>query len=190
MKKYDILEIYRLAQTVFTAKEIALIWQETDLPTLKARINYYVKRGKLYSIRRGIYAKDKNYNRFELATRIYTPSYISLETVFEKEGVIFQYQRAIYVVSYLSREITCDGQKYIFRKIKNEILINNSGLQKAQKENYFIAEKERAFLDALYLYKNFHFDNLRSMDWERCFELAPLYKSKKLIQLLKSYVQH
>jgi len=39
--------------------------------------------------RRGIYAKDKNYDRLELANRIYTPSYISLETVLSREGIVF-----------------------------------------------------------------------------------------------------
>jgi len=185
MKKFDILVIYRLKNTVFTTKDIALIWRETNLDTIKARINYYVKKGKLYAIRRGIYAKDKNYNKLELATKIYTPSYISLETVLQKEGVIFQYYKAIHVISYLSREIICDNQKYIFRKIQNEVLINNLGIKR--EENYFMATKERAFLDALYLYKNYHFDNLKSLNWGLCFEIAPIYKSKKLIKLLKSY---
>ena len=185
MKKFDILDIYRAKNTVFTAKDISLIWKETDLDTIKARINYYVKRGKLYSPRRGIYARDKNYNKLELATKIYTPSYVSLETVLQREGIIFQYYQAIFVISYLSREIFCDNQKYIFRKIKNEALVNNLGIER--KENYFIATKERAFLDALYLYKDYHFDNLRSLNWDFCFEIVPIYKSKKLIKLLKSY---
>src|SRR4030042_3198875 len=106
MHKFDILDIYRSQNTVFTTKDISLIWGETDLNTIKARINYYVKKGKLYALRRGIYARDKNYNKFELATKIYTPSYISLETVFQKEGIVFQYYEAIYIVSYLSRGIT------------------------------------------------------------------------------------
>ena len=185
MKKFDILDIYRVSDSVFTAKDIALIWKESDINTLKARINYYVKKGKLYSLRRGIYVKDKNYNKFELATKIYTPSYISLETVLRKEGVIFQYYKAIFAVSYLSREIFCDDQKYVYRKIKNEVLVNSSGVKK--ENNYFIASKERAFLDALYLYKNYHFDNLETIDWDFCSKIVSIYGNKKMIKLLKSY---
>lgn len=188
MAKIDILEIYRSKNTVFTTKDISLIWKETDLDTLKARINYYVKKGKLYALRRGIYAKDKNYNKIELATKIYTPSYVSLETVLQKEGIVFQYYKAIFVVSYLSRETVCDNQKYVFRKIKNDILVNNLGIER--KENYFIATKERAFLDILYLYKDYHFDNLKPLNLDLCFEIAPIYKNKKLIKLLKSYARH
>ena len=185
MKKFDILEIYRLKSTVFTTRDIALLWKETDLDTIKARINYYVKRGKLYAIRRGIYARDKNYDKLELATKIYTPSYVSLETVLQKEGVVFQYHEAVFVVSYLSREIFCGNQKYIFRKIKNETLVNNSGLER--RENYFIAAKERAFLDAIYLYKDYHFDNLKPLNWNFCFEIAKIYGNKKLLKTLKEH---
>ncbi|MFW6160339.1 MAG: hypothetical protein ACOC57_04270 [Acidobacteriota bacterium] len=92
---------------------------ETNAALLKRRINYYVKNKELYSIRKGIYAKDRNYDRLELANKIYTPSYISLETVLSREGIVFQHYDQIFVVSYLTREITCDGQRYVFRKIKD-----------------------------------------------------------------------
>lgn len=185
MRQYDILKIYKAKNTVFTTKEISLIWRETNLSLVKSRIFYYVKKGKLYHLRRGIYAKDKNYDRFELATKIFKPSYISLESVLQREGIIFQYYKSISVVSYLSREFVCDGQKYIFHKIKSPALFNDVGLEK--KENYFIASKERAFLDALYLYKNYHFDNLKSLDWQKCFEIASIYKNKTLIKMLHSF---
>lgn len=185
MKNFDILDLYRSKNSVFTMKDISLIWRETDLNTLKARINYYVKRGKFYSIRKGIYAKDKNYDRLELATKIYTPSYISLETVLQKEGIIFQYYKKIFVVSYLTREIVCDNQIYVFKKIKESVLTNPFGLEK--KENYFIASKERAFLDILYLYKNYHFDNLSPINWDFCYKIVPIYENKKLKEKLDSY---
>lgn len=152
-KTPGILQIYKSSLTVFTAKDIAFLLKETKLNTIKAKINYYVKTKKLIPLRKGIYVKDKSYNKLELATKIYTPSYISLETVLYKEGVIFQHYDSIFVVSYLSREITCDNQKYIYKKIKNEILLNPKGIRK--EKNYFIATKERALLDALYLYKNY-----------------------------------
>lgn len=185
MKKFDILEIYRSKNTIFTAKDISLIWKETDLDTIKARVNYYVKKGKLCAVRRGIYAKDKNYDKFELATKIYTPSYVGLETVLVKEGLVFQHYNKIFVISYLSREINCDGQIFVFKKIKDDVLTNSLGIER--KENYFIASKERAFLDALYLYKNYHFDNLSSLDWDLCLEILPIYGDKSLAKKLKSY---
>lgn len=184
-KSYDLSKIYKSHQTVFTINDFSLIWQVNQPELVRARVNDYAKRGKLYRVRKGVYAKDKNYGKFELATKIYTPSYISLETVLAREGVIFQYYETIFVVSYLSRELKVDKYKIKFKKIKNEILVNSQGIKR--EKNYFIATKERAFLDALYLYKNYYFDNLDNLDKQKVFELARIYKNKKLIKRVKEY---
>ncbi|MBD3415118.1 MAG: hypothetical protein GF421_11895 [Candidatus Aminicenantes bacterium] len=184
MQKSSILNILRKGNTVFTFKDILLSSNETNPDLLKRRIHYYVKNRELYPIRKGIYAKDKNYDRMELANKIYTPSYISLETVLSQEGVVFQHYEQIFVVSYLTREITCDGQKYGFRKVKDRILTNSYGIEK--RDHYFIASRERAFLDTVYLNKNYYFDNLSSIDWDRCFEMLPIYKNKAMEKRLNS----
>ncbi len=178
MDKTKILKIYESPQSIFTLEDISLITGEKELNALKSNLNYYTKTGKLLSLRRGIYAKNQNYDILELATRIYTPSYISFETVLSKNGVIFQYDNTTYVASYLSRQITVDGKKYVFRKIKNEILISKNGLK--EEGNYFSACLERAFLDILYLYKDYHFDNLQSIDWDKCCHILPIYKNIRL----------
>ncbi len=162
-----------------------MIWNETDVELIKKRVYRYTKMGKLYPIRKGIYAKDKNYNKLELANKIFTPAYISLETVLSREGIVFQHYDQIFVVSYLSREISCDGQTYVFRRIKDVILTNSLNVEK--KGNYYIASRERAFLDTIYLNKNYHFDNLSSIDWDVCFEMVPIYNNKAMAKRLNSY---
>jgi len=185
MKKDYLGCLLRSNNTVFTSKDISLIWNETNVNNLKKKAYRYVKAGKLYSIRRGIYAKDRHYNKFELAIKIYTPAYVSLETVLIKEGIIFQHYKTIFVISYLAREIICDGQKYSFKKIKDSILTNPLGIEK--KENYAIASKERAFLDVLYLNKNYYFDNLSSINWEKCFFILPIYENKTMFKKVNNY---
>jgi len=185
MEKASILNILRRGNTVFTFKDILLASGETNAALLKRRINYYIKKGELYPIRIGIYAKDKNYDKLELATKIFTPAYISLETVLAREGIVFQHYDQIFVVSYLSREISCDGQTYVFRRMKDTVLTNLLGIEK--KSNYCIASKERAFLDTIYLNKNYHFDNLSSINWDKCFEMLPIYDNKAMAIRLNSY---
>jgi len=185
MNKNDILNLLRSKNTVFTFKDIALLWNETDKRLVQQKVYRYVKAGKLHPIRRGVYGKDKSYDPYELATKIYTPAYLSFETVLRNEGMIFQHYKTLFVASYLSREIKCEGQAFAYKKLKDAILINPLGLIK--KENYTIASKERAFMDTLYLVKNYHFDNLRSMDWETCFKLLPLYETKSLAKTLNTY---
>jgi len=185
MEKDYISTLLRSNNTVFTFKELSLIWNETDVKLIKKRVYRYTKMGKLYPIRKGIYAKDKNYDKLELANKIFTPAYISLETVLSRQGIVFQHYDRISVISYLSREISWDGQTYVFHRIKDVVLMNSLSIEK--KDSYYIASKERAFLDTIYLNKNYHFDNLSSINWDICFEILPIYNNKAMAKRLNSY---
>lgn len=185
MEKAGILNILRRGNTVFTFKDILLASGETNASLLKRRINYYVKNNELYPVRRGIYAKDRDYNRLELANKIFTPSYISFETMLAREGIVFQQYDQIFVASYLSRQVSCDGQIFVFRQIKNSVLFNSSGIE--QRNGYYTAGKERAFLDTIYLNKNYHFDNLSPINWDECFKILPIYQNKAMAERLKLY---
>ena len=187
MTKSLILQLYQSNQTVFTAREIALTWREDNLTRLANKIKYYVNKGDLIKLRRGLYAKNK-YNVQEAAIKIYKPAYLSFETVLASAGIIFQYYETIFVASYLSREITLtNSQKIVFHKLKNEVLLNPQGIEK--KNNLPIASKERAFLDTIYLNPEYYFDNLSTINWDRCFELAKIYKNKRLMKNLHSYAK-
>jgi hypothetical protein len=180
--------ILRSPKTVFSYGDIAMLWGEPGSEAARVRLNYYVKQGNLYRIRRGLYAKDKIYNKLELATRIFTPAYVSFETVLSKEGVIFQFYSQIFVASYLTREITIDDQLYSFRKIRNLLLMNSIGVE--LKDESSLAAKERAFLDTLYLNTDYHFDNLDGVDWEKVFEILPIYGNKRMDKKVKELYQH
>lgn len=183
MKKGDyISSILRSQKTVFSFKDIALLWGNSDNAAM-VRVSYYVKNGHLYHIRRGFYAKDKNYNKLELSVKIFTPSYVSFETVLASNDIIFQYYSQIFVASYLTRDIVCDDQTYSYRKIKDLVLANQSGVE--NKNECSIATKERAFLDTLYINKDYHFDNLSPLDWDKVLEMLPMYKNKRMAEKVK-----
>jgi len=185
MGKANILDILRSKSTVLTFKEILIASGEKNPELLKRRLHYYVKKGELYSIRRGFYAKDRNYDRFELATKIYTPAYVSFETILTQAGVIFQHYDSIFVATYQTKEIECDNQVYAFKKIKDEILTNVMGIE--NKGNYFAASKERAFLDVIYLNKHYHFDNISALDPIKIKLLLPLYHNKRMERDVRRY---
>ncbi len=185
MRKSPILQLYKSKDTVFTAREIALIWREDDLDRLKNKIKYYLGKGDLIRLRRGVYAKP-GYDAREAAVQIHKPSYISFETVLSSVGITFQYYDTIFVASYLSREIMLnDGQKIRYRKLKNDVLLNDKGVM--QKNGIAIASVERAFLDMIYVNPKYYFDNLSVIDWEKCFRLAGIYKNRSLIKMVSNY---
>jgi len=180
--------LYSLENTVFTTKDISLILRENNLDKLKSRINYYVKKGTLVQLRRGIYAKSSGYEILEASNKIFTPSYISLETVLQREGVVFQdYGNTIFVISYQTRELRLKEYTISFKKFKNETLMNPEGI--ITEKGYSIASKERAFLDCLYLYKNYYFDNLDPIDWGKAEGLLPVYQNKALNNRFKDYAK-
>jgi hypothetical protein len=179
LNKGDYLSVLlRSAQSVFSTREIALLWRESAGATFRKRISYYVKNKKLHAVRRGIYAKGEKYEPLELAVKIMSPSYVSFETVLGKSGVVFQSYKKIFLASYQTRDIKINGQIYSFKKVKNEILLNPVGIR--NDASYSIATPERAFLDALYLNKNYHFDNLSPLDQGKVFELLPVYQNKRM----------
>lgn len=180
-----IAKLYQSSKTILTNKDLVLIWQETKPDNLKAKIAYYVKQGALTRLTRGVFAKDKNYNPKELATSIYTPSYISFETVLREAGVIFQHYDTIFVAGPWPKTMTIDKTTITFRKLKDTVLFSPAGVD--NKDNYSIASPERAFLDTIYLSPEYYFDNLQSINWEKCFELVKIYNNQQLAKRLKRY---
>lgn len=186
IKKGEYLDtLLRSKKTVFSTKDVALLWGEKSEAAARVRLSYYVKKGNLLRIHRGLYAKDKNYDKFELATKIYTPSYISFETVLAKTGVTFQFYGQIFVASYVTREIIANGQTYSYKRIKDSILTSPAGVE--VKDNYHTASPERAFLDVVYSNKDYHFDNLAPLNWEKVFEILPIYSNKSMDKKVKKY---
>jgi len=183
MEKGDYISvILRSKKTVFSFKDIVLLWGDSG-NAARVRVNYYLKNGDLYRIRQGLYAKDKNYDKFELATRIFTPAYVSFETVLGQAGITFQYYNQIFIASYLTRNIICEGQIYSFKKLKNAVLINKAGLE--NKGEYLTSSKERAFLDTIYINKDYHFDNLSVLDWDKVFEILSIYNNQRMTKKVK-----
>lgn len=182
-----IAKLYESKKTVLTNQDLALIWAENDSKNLIAKTAYYAKTGALTRLTRGVFVKNKSYNPKELACKIYSPCYISFETVLREAGVIFQHYDTIFVASKWPRILKIDGRNFTFRKLKDTILYNSDGI--IHKENYSIASTERAFLDMIYLFPDYYFDNLNGINWEKCFELAKIYQNKQLIKRLKHYAK-
>jgi len=172
-----ILTIGESPRTVFSSKSMSLMLNTKRDMSLTKRLNYYVKKGFLLNPRKGIYTKRK-FNPEELAGQVFVPSYLSLEYVLQKAGIIFQYDSAITSVSYLSREIEMAGQTYRYRQIKDDILYNTEGI--VNSDNINIAIPERAILDMMYLSPEFYFDNLTGVSKKLIVKLLPIYKSQRL----------
>jgi len=177
-----LLSIYKEQASVYRLKDIAMLVNEPDFSSLNGKLNYYVRTGRLLNPRKGIYAKP-GFTAEEVACKLYTPTYISLQYVLQRSGIIFQFDSAITSVSYLSRKVELEGQALVYRKMKGSVLVNTDGITRM--DNINIATAERAFLDQCYLDKDFYFDNLNSLKRETVFALLPIYQSMALTERVK-----
>lgn len=153
----------RKNQTVFTLNDIIQLAESYRGARLYSALKYAVKTGDLIRLSRGIYSLNREYSRQEFANKYRTPSYISLHTVLQESGVLFQPYASISLVSNRSLSTEIDGQKYIYRKIKNGILLNPLGITTTGAVNRAVLE--RALCDKIYLDGDEYFDNLRQINW-------------------------
>lgn len=175
-------------RTVFRLKDVAMLVGETNFDSLNQKLNYCVRTGKLLNPRKGIYCKLR-YDLEELSCRLFSPSYISLEYVLQKAGVIFQYDSRLTMVSYLSRTVEVINQIMSFRKIKNELLVATEGIEQ-KKNTVNIATPERAFLDMIYLNGAMYFDNLNPLNRDKIEMILPIYNSKILKKRVENILKN
>ena len=165
-------------RTVFTVQSLLMMAGLDNSEKITKSLHYYTNNGKILNPRKGVYTKLK-YDEQEMACSLYRPSYISLEYVLQRAGVVFQWDDSITCISYLSRTVEVDNKRYQYRKINPELWIGMEGIE--QRDNIAMAIPERAFLDMMYLSAgNCYFDNLRPLSVKKIRDLLPLYRSVKL----------
>ncbi len=165
-------------RTVFTVQSLLMMSGLDNSEKITKSLHYYTNNGKILNPRKGVYTKLK-YDEQEMACSLYRPSYISLEYVLQRAGVVFQWDDSITCISYLSRTVEVDNKRYQYRKINPELWIGMEGIE--QRDNIAMAIPERAFLDMMYLSAgNCYLDNLRPLSVKKIRDLLPLYRSVKL----------
>lgn len=171
-------KILESPRTVFTVQSLLMQMGCGDSGRLTKSLYYYAKEGRIRNPRRGIYTKLK-YDVQEMACCLFRPSYISLEYVLQRAGIVFQWDDSITCVSYLSRTVEVDGKQFRYRRVSPKLWIGMEGIE--QRDNVAIATPERAFLDMVYLSAgNCFFDNLRPLSVKKVRNILPLYRSQKL----------
>lgn len=153
-----------------------------------AALGRYVKMGLIKSPKRGLYYfADNPPNPYLLANKIYIPSYISFETALSYYSII---PEAVYTVTCattkITREFDNDDVTFAYYKIKMQAF---TGYLK--KEDYLIADPEKALIDYLYfvaLGKKTLNDRLdiSRLDKSKILRYARLFNNQKLDKIVKN----
>ncbi|MDD3098646.1 MAG: hypothetical protein PHU82_02385 [Candidatus Pacebacteria bacterium] len=169
-------------KTTFSAKSLINLWG-----VKKESFNVVVKRmvdkGLLFRIARGYYSLKEDFNIYELANTVITPSYISFNCALFYHGISFQANQEIESAALINykRKIADYTLKYFV--LKKELLLNLEGIEFL--ENFSIATPERAILDCLYLGMHPNVDNLEKVNKLRLQNLSKYYP-----QLVKNKIQN
>lgn len=187
----DIVPLLKSGKTVFNINDVQqLLWQSNKDYTRLA-LYRMAKRWILTRVKPGIFALP-NYDILELASKLKPKSYISFETVLQKDWIIFQdYSQTITLASDNTLQKKANWFVFEYHKLSDFILTNTIWI-KNHKNNYMIASTERAVCDMIYLYKNIYFDNIRNLNVYKLEKLKDIYNKKTslLIWQLIENVRH
>jgi len=188
--------------TVFSLLDI----RKLDVNFHRRRLNEWQEKGYIKKIIRGYYIfSDLSVNEpvlFEIANRIYSPSYVSLESALAYYGLI---PESTYGVTSLStrrtyRFSTSLGE-FSYRTIKPALFFGYRLVE--YKGKYFkIAEIEKAILDYCYIntgiktasdFKSLRFNTelfRKKVDEKKVFLFLERFKQKMLVKRTKILLEH
>ena len=135
-------------KTVFRAKDLKNLWQENPRNTIIAS-KRMVAKNLILKLAKGYYAINEEYNIYELANLIISPSYISFNSALFFWGVCFQVSGTMQSVSLLNYQKEVGDRIYKYQAMKKALFFNLEGID--LKNDISVASPERALLDLFYL---------------------------------------
>jgi predicted transcriptional regulator of viral defense system len=199
VKENNYLKLINSSQKFFSLLDLSLLWNNNVISVTKLA-SYYVKQGKLFKLKRGIYSliTEKNINESDLCVigqKLISPSYITYHTALTKHGINFQYYKSVHLFSKFSKTIVLDINKnkisFVYHKINKDVLYLKKGLIEILTPNgsYYLASSERSIIDSWYLNSNLGLDYTKNSKINRKIlkELAIDYNSPRIWKNLKLY---
>ncbi len=176
---------------VFTAIDIRALFGVSAV-AVAALLHRYKKRGFISQIKRGLYVfPDALPLDVYIANKLYSPSYISLEFALSYYGVIPETVYEITsVTTKATRRFETLGKVFSYRTVKKSAYTGYE-IQKQQGLSFYIADAEKAFVDANYLrlmnrQKPISRFNKDKINPDKALKYASLFGNAKLTGIIKT----
>ncbi len=134
-------------KTVFSLKNLQNLWGSSP-NTTKIIAKRMADKKLITRIERGYFALDEEFDVYELANLIISPSYVSLNSSLFYHGISFQVSQTVTSVSTLNYERKAGKRTFKYYAMKDSLFYNLEGI--SYTDNLAIARPERAILDCLY----------------------------------------
>jgi len=176
------LELRKKIETnIFRYLEVVKKFEQEKEALIKTQLHRFVKKGLLVKIKKGLYCFDqKQLHEFDLASLLYQPNYISLESALNYYGLIPDVPQSVTSVTVVTtKTIKNKFGRFSYAKIKPSLYFGFKKIKSANSNLFFnLAKKEKALLDYFYLRKIKNLADLR-------LNLKPVNQS-----LYQQYCQH
>ncbi len=182
----------RMRKNVFTLAEARAVAFDTKPAVLKLELHQWMSAGDLIGVKRGVYAfADAPLDKIEIARALYAPAYVSLEYALNHYGLLPDVVFGVTLVTpKATRTFTTPRGLFIYRRIAQKLFFRFDPAT-------LMGEREKCLLDYLYLnsaqfeptarcWEELRLQNLSDIDFDKAFEHARAFQSKKLITLLGS----
>ncbi|MCX6751750.1 MAG: hypothetical protein NT161_03250 [Candidatus Nomurabacteria bacterium] len=179
---------------IFNASDIRSLFGVSSVAA-SALLHRYKKQGFVVQLKKGFYSfPDILPPDVYVASKLYTPSYISLEFALSYHGVIPETVYEITsVTTKATRRFEALGKIFSYRKIK-KIAYTGYEIQKQKNLSFNIADAEKAFVDTNYLrlmngQKPISRFNKEKINPIRAKKYASLFGNKKLLSIITTTLQ-
>lgn len=152
-----------LKQNLFTVDCVKKYFPNETASSIRIQLHRFVQRGLILPVKRGLYCFDgAKIEEFELANKLYQPSYVSLESALNYYGIIPDIPQSVTSVSLTTtKKIKNQFGTFLFVKIKQELFWGYKSAKTTNESSFLIAHKEKALLDFFYIRKIRQIEELR-----------------------------
>ena len=160
---------------MFHASDAANIWDIDGRNNLRKTLSRYAAAGLIFRLHKGFYStkllKDLDPRLVGLKA-LHAPAYISCESVLFEKGIINQKPLETTMVSGVSRRFSVGDIRFRSRRLADEFLFNDAGIERAN--GVHVATAERAIADMLYFNPRAYFDahSSKLVDWKKVKAVA------------------
>jgi len=139
---------------VFSFEDLRVFYPDENPSSLRQYLSRWRKNGWIGSLRKGLYEltfpEDRTIPDFFMANKMYSPSYISLETALSYYSILPEVSMAVLSVTpKATRRFKNIHGLFIYRTIRPEAFCGY-GIEKHNGFDVLIAEAEKALMDYLY----------------------------------------
>ncbi|MCJ7622141.1 MAG: hypothetical protein MUO76_01465 [Anaerolineaceae bacterium] len=181
-----------------------LLAGDVDPVHVRRQLGRWVQAGKVYQLRRGVYALAPPYQHtkphpFLVANQLVRPSYVSLQSALAYYGLIPEYVPVTTsVTSDRPQELATPLGKFQFQRVKVERFFAFNLEDLGDDQSGYLASPEKALIDLTYLrpggdelsyLRNLRLQNMEMIDPNRLVEIAQRFESRKIKRAAENIIQ-